>query len=95
MASELGEGWTMVGGRSLKKEKTVADYGKFDDGDLVSFYVTNLLNACRREWLEEAMVEAVAGLGQLADTFIPKWTNKAGKVFGFVKFKGVKDKWAL
>ncbi|KAK9048616.1 hypothetical protein SSX86_032419, partial [Deinandra increscens subsp. villosa] len=43
------------------------------------------------EWL----AEAVAGYGSLVDSYIAKKTNKAGNIFGFVKFKDVKDKRAF
>ncbi|KAK9079537.1 hypothetical protein SSX86_001209 [Deinandra increscens subsp. villosa] len=88
--TENDGGWTVVEGRASKKEKGKG-VSKFDSDDLVSFYVTNLPNACRKEWL----AEAVAGFGELADTFNARRPNKVGNVFGFVKFRGVKDKWEL
>ncbi|KAK9069807.1 hypothetical protein SSX86_010203 [Deinandra increscens subsp. villosa] len=89
-----GVEWEVVGSKAKKKGKE-AIMRFVEEGEWVSFYVTNLPNRCRREWLADAVKDVSQGLGVLADTFISSKPNKARNIFGFIKFSDVKNKWDL
>ncbi|KAK9057857.1 hypothetical protein SSX86_022696 [Deinandra increscens subsp. villosa] len=85
------QGWVQVRGRHRMEKENRVIVDRLNEEGFVSFYVTNLPDGCRKEWLADAVSE----FGCLADSFVAKKRNKAGNVFGFVKFRNVKDKRAL
>ncbi|KAK9078122.1 hypothetical protein SSX86_002179 [Deinandra increscens subsp. villosa] len=60
-------------------------------GNVMSYYVTNLPEGCNPWSLEKEC----RSFGEVVDVFISGKRNMDGCCFGFVKFKGVRDKVAL
>ncbi|XVF31067.1 hypothetical protein REPUB_Repub16aG0113400 [Reevesia pubescens] len=59
--------------------------------DTISFFFSNLRDKWSSKDLWFLFARYGAGLGRIADVFIPGKTDKRGGRFGFVKFKEVKD----
>ncbi|KAJ0715757.1 putative RNA recognition motif domain, nucleotide-binding alpha-beta plait domain superfamily [Helianthus annuus] len=79
------------GGPWLGPKSKGAGTSKGFDHRFIKFFVSNIPEGCR-PW---DLADAFRVYGDVVGAFIAKKKNKEGRIFGFVKFKGVQDQAGL
>ncbi|KAL5157811.1 C2 and GRAM domain-containing protein [Glycine soja] len=86
-----GRGETESGSQNELRQQQAWSISERDKGDITTFYFTRF----HEHITEEDLWAQFKKWGDVRDIFIHKHRNKGGRRYGFVRFKGVLDKYRL